>query len=143
MREAARRFLGRKSFHNFSKTSPGKDPFRTLTGLAIEKKGDFLVLTITGESFLWQMVRRIATALLKVGRGELAPSEIEEFFDPAVKRKFPPAPAEGLVLWEVRYPFEFKNESYSAEKLAGILLKQKEKFLTRAQVCQEILKELE
>ncbi len=116
MIRAAELFEGEKSFHNFCKTS-NRSTVRRLKSINLEAKDDFLVIAFVGGSFLWQMARRITTALRMVGSSELSMAELEGYFESGIRRKLPPAPPENLVLWNVRYPFDFEHEKYSVRRL--------------------------
>lgn len=64
------------------------------------------VFTISADRFLWGMVRRIVGAMIMIGFGRLSVKEFEE----AMRTNTPlrinhKAPAEGLYLTEIRYPF--------------------------------------
>ena len=68
MREAAEEILGKHDFHNFSSTKTKvKDTVRTITDISLKKEGDMIYLRITGDGFLYNMVRIIVGGLLKVG----------------------------------------------------------------------------
>ncbi len=116
MMEAADLLTGKNSYHNFS-AADNRRPVKRLKEIDIHLKKGFLVITFRGDSFLWQMVRRLATALAGVGRGELTLEDIEKYLDPKVIDKVPPMPAENLVLWNVGYAFEFEPEDYSLKRL--------------------------
>ncbi|NOZ58671.1 MAG: tRNA pseudouridine(38-40) synthase TruA [Euryarchaeota archaeon] len=117
IREACRLLEGEHSFHNFTRAR-GKNYTRRLLSVTAERRGEVVVLTFKGESFLWEMVRRLTSAIAMVGRGELSLEALEEALLPGVERKFPAAPPQFLVLWEVAYDFEFEHEEYTAGKLS-------------------------
>jgi tRNA pseudouridine38-40 synthase len=142
MKTAAKLFIGEQSFHNFS-VSDDRNPVRRITGVEVEKKEGVLILTFSGESFLWQMVRRMTTALGMAGRGEISQAEIIGMFNPDVKRKIPPSPPENLVLWDTFYSFKFTSEKYSCRLLETVLKKRLAQMSIQKAVCTEALKEIE
>jgi len=100
MREAAKLFVGRHDFSSFA-ILEDKNPVRTVKRIEIFNTG-YTIMDIYAPGFLRQMVRRIATALMRVARGEWGLEEIERRLkerDPV-----PPAPPEGLILMDVHYP---------------------------------------
>lgn len=107
MRRAAGVLRGEHSFHNFCRLENGKNPVRKLSNIEIVEDGAFLILSFEGESFLWQMVRRLVTALKKAGRGEISIEELKKYFEPACRNKFKPSEPEPLILWSVKYNFDF------------------------------------
>ncbi len=117
MRDCGFLFMGEHNFSNFARLERGKNPVRRITDLKIAKQNDIVVIEISGESFLWEMVRRIVTALKLCGLGVLGMNEIREMLELKVKRKLPPAPAENLVLWKIEYEnLRFEIDRYSLEK---------------------------
>lgn len=141
MRRAAKMFEGEKNFHNFSKASE-RSPLRKLNSIRLEKMGDFLVLTCAGESFLWQMVRRIANALRMIGAGELAERDLQRHFESSSVAKVPPAPPEGLILWDVRYAFSFKLDEYTLKDLLEGLIARRRALSRESVIIDAIAKEL-
>lgn len=122
MKEAAKGFLGTHSFHNFAKLE-GRNPTRNIKRIKIKKTRGFLVITITGESFLYQMVRRMVNALKMAGDGLIPPEDIKRRLDPKQNKLVYPLPAENLVLWGVDYPFEFEHDDYSVKSLKKDILR--------------------
>lgn len=142
MRRVATLLEGVHSFHNFCRLERNKDPVRRLKKILIDKHGDVIVLTFVGESFLWQMVRRLVTALRKAGEGGISMEELRERLEVSCSKKFPPSPSENLVLWEIRYDFEFRIESYSRERLRRKILGRLEKSRVQAVMEEAIYREL-
>lgn len=67
--------------------------------------GQRLVLTITANAFLRQMVRNLVGTLLAVGRGEMSAKDFREALAAQDRRRSaPPAAPQGLVLERVTYP---------------------------------------
>ena len=134
IKEAARIIKGKHSFHNFTALQEGCK-IKKVNYVEVEKEGDIIILTFSAESFLWEMVRRLVTALKMVGKHELGMEEFFEFFDINVRKKIKASPPEFLILWDVKYDFEFEYEDYSLQKFIEELkkeyamLKMKEKIL--------------
>jgi tRNA pseudouridine38-40 synthase len=104
METAAGLFTGRHDFSRLARVE-GKDPVRNVLSARVfddgSPGGGFTCLEVTAESFLWQMVRGMAGALLSVGQGSLTLDGVRELLGDSAGDRFPPAPASGLVLWEV------------------------------------------
>lgn len=63
-----------------------------------------LQITISGNGFLYNMVRIIVGTLIQVGEGKREPHEIAEILKAKDRRKAgPTAPSSGLILWEIEY----------------------------------------
>lgn len=105
MHEAAQRFLGAHDFAAFcSSGSTVEDTVRNMTQAAVERAGEQVHFTVTGNGFLYNMVRIMTGTLLEVGRGALAPEDIPRILaekDRAAAGKT--APAHGLYLDMVFY----------------------------------------
>jgi tRNA pseudouridine38-40 synthase len=100
MHAAAQAFVGRHNFSLFSRAGE-RNPERRVLAARVLEEGPFTVFEVTGESFLWNMVRCMATALERVGRGEMEPEEIARFLAGAAEQRLPAAPPDGLILWDV------------------------------------------
>jgi len=141
IRSAAKFFEGEHSFHNFC-ILEGRSPVRKIKKIMVKKQGDFLVLTFYGESFLWQMVRRIITALKMAGRSEISAEELKKYFEPACKNKFKPSEPEPLILWNVKYNFGFRHEDYSFRKFQKEILERQRELKTKTAMGEEVLRNL-
>lgn len=114
MKEFAPRFLGTHDFTNFANVEPGKNPVRTIRRLDIARKGDVYLIDVEADAFLWNMVRKIVTALRLVGENKRPNGWIERMLDPAHREGIPPAPAAGLYLKKVNY----ENIAWVADEYA-------------------------
>ena len=106
MNEACKYFLGEHDFASFCAAgSQVESTVREIYDLHVEKAGDLLTISVTGNGFLYNMVRIIAGTLLKVGSGHILPEQIEKIIagkDRALAG--PTAPAKGLTLVKICYP---------------------------------------
>ncbi|NIP35471.1 MAG: hypothetical protein GWN18_10980, partial [Thermoplasmata archaeon] len=70
-----------------------------------------MVLDVRGRSFLWNQVRRMASAIRSTGLGETSPEEIERALDHGEGGPFAPLPPTGLFLMDVAFEgLEFTRE---------------------------------
>jgi tRNA pseudouridine38-40 synthase len=103
MRQAARLFTRTADFTAFS-SNRDRSPVRTVTRSELRTSGDEIVYTVEAAGFLRYMVRTIVGTLLEVGRGRLAPDEVEELFRHKNRSLAgPTAAAKGLTLVRVDY----------------------------------------
>ncbi len=133
---------GEHSFHNFTRARE-KNYTRRLLRVTADRKGEVIVLTFKGESFLWEMVRRLTSAIAMVGKGELSVEALEEALHPEVERKFSAAPPEFLVLWHVAYEFEFEHEEYSTAQLVAQLRERFSSLYAQAALAKAMFEELD
>ena len=105
MQEAANFLLGTHDFSAFrNQGSKPMVPVRTITKAKWTTSGKQLMFTITGDGFLYKMVRNIVGALVKVGSGKMTTEEFQTIMLSKDRKRFGiAAPARGLYLMEVRY----------------------------------------
>ncbi len=109
MNAAARWLIGRHDFATFGRPPKGentvREVFTSMWRTQPSPYGDLLVYRIEATAFLHQMVRRIVSMLVDVGRGWQSEATFREAFLAAdLRRAGKPAPPQGLVLVAVRYP---------------------------------------
>lgn len=105
MREAAEYLLGEHDFKSFCGAGAQvKTTVRTVKKIEITKEGDLITMRITGNGFLYNMVRIIAGTLMEIGGGVYPPEHMKEILD-AKDRKAagPTAAARGLTLIGIEY----------------------------------------
>jgi len=105
MKAAAKYICGTHDFHNFcSQRTDVQSTVRTIDSCNIDENNGFILLTITGNGFLYNMVRIIVGALLNVGYGHKKPEHIREMLEENDRKiAGPTAPAHGLTLVEIKY----------------------------------------
>ena len=110
MRKGADFIKGEHDFASFCNIRTNTlDTVRTVYDINITKKGPDITIRVTGNGFLYNMVRIIAGTLIRVGRGFYEPEKIKDILD---ARKHTSegvtAPPNGLVLKEIVYGKEEK-----------------------------------
>lgn len=124
MKEAARLMEGTHNFLNFSKRNE-RNPIRKVESVIIKPQNQILMVDVVGQSFLWNMVRKMVAVLSKVGKGELEVEEVEKFFDPEYKTSINPMPPESLFLKDVFYKnVQFKEDGYAKIRFLQTLNKE-------------------
>ena len=105
MQEAAKYFEGEHDFKGFKASgTSSKSSVRTIYKAEVIKEGDRVYIELTGNGFLYNMVRIISGTLLDVGIGKIKPEEIREIIESKDrKRAGKTLPAHGLCLVEVNY----------------------------------------
>lgn len=108
MQEAGQVFLGEHDFTSFCRArTDTEDKVRHIFDLAIDREGGEvgeIVITITANGFLYNMVRIIVAALVQVGLGRLTRDDLLGMLSGANRELCPYiSPANGLVLWQVDY----------------------------------------
>jgi tRNA pseudouridine38-40 synthase len=105
MRHAALSFQGTHDFSAFRAAgSSAKTSVRTVTDVLLEKDGEIIRFEISGNGFLYNMVRIITGTLVEVGSGKIPPDAIPGIIRSGDRLKAgKTAPAQGLYLVEVFY----------------------------------------
>lgn len=106
MRRAAEYLIGEHDFQSFCAAGAQvKTTVRTIYDLKVIREGELITIRITGNGFLYNMVRIIAGTLMKIGQGEWEPEYIREILNAKDRTAAgPTASAKGLTLMEIRYP---------------------------------------
>ncbi len=105
MRQAAEDLCGTHDYRAFCSLKRFKrSTVRRVEAITIEDLGPELRFTITGNGFLYHMVRILVGTLLEVGRGKLAPAAMGDILASQDRRQAgETVPACGLCLVDVRY----------------------------------------
>jgi tRNA pseudouridine38-40 synthase len=105
MQEAAKYFEGEHDFKAFKASgTSSKSSVRKIYKAEVIKDGDRIHIELTGNGFLYNMVRIISGTLLDVGIGKIKPEEIPEIINEKNRSKAGKTlPAQGLCLVEVTY----------------------------------------
>lgn len=105
MRRAAAVLVGEHDFKSFcSSRTQVENTVRTITDLQIDKCGDMVHIRISGNGFLYNMVRIIVGTLMKIGLSIWPEDCMEEILLAKDRSKAgPKAEAKGLTLVEIKY----------------------------------------
>jgi tRNA pseudouridine38-40 synthase len=115
---AASSFTGTRNFSNFAKLEQFKNPVRTIDNILFTKEKDFLIIDFYAQTFLWHQIRRIISALEKVGGKKLDKEQIiAALVNPDKTVDYGLAPAEPLILKNIDYDFDFEYNKSALDKL--------------------------
>lgn len=105
MNQAAAYLVGEHDFKSFcSAGAQVQTTVRTIYAVNVTKHDDMVHIRITGNGFLYNMVRIIAGTLMQVGTGLMEPEQVKEILEARDRSKAgPTAVAKGLTLVEIRY----------------------------------------
>ena len=104
MNQAAQLFLGTHDFSAFcANKKMKKSTVRTIKSFTVERVGEEVRFTVTGNGFLHNMVRILVGTLVEVGRGEREMDSIPTLFGGKREQAGFLAPGKGLCLMEVQY----------------------------------------
>ena len=104
MIRASRDYLGQHDFSAFcANKNMKKSTERYIENFNIERQGNEILFTVTGNGFLHHMVRIMVGTLLEIGRGERPENSIPDLFGANRAEAGELIPACGLCLMEVTY----------------------------------------
>ena len=110
MRRASSYLIGDRDFTSFRSSScESKTSIRNIYSIKIKKKGELVLIDLTANAFLLNMVRIIVGTLLEVGRKKITPKKVKLILD-AKDRKLSgkTASPEGLYFVGTSYEEKFK-----------------------------------
>lgn len=104
--EAAGKFLGQWDFSSLCAAGGSvEDKVRSLYRCSVSREGELVTLSVTGDGFLYNMVRILTGTVLEVCAGHIAPGEISGILLAKDRSKAGPTlPPQGLYLDRVFYP---------------------------------------
>lgn len=105
MQKAATYLEGEHDFKSFcSVHAQVETTVRTIYSCTVEKEEDVIKIRVTGNGFLYNMVRIIAGTLIEVGAGKREPEEILTMLEKTDRTVAgPTAPAHGLTMIGIQY----------------------------------------
>ena len=104
--EACSLVEGQHDFTNLSRLESDTDPIRTVDRCIpwISDDGRLIGFSIKAKSFIWNQVRRIASAFAGIASGRISILDLESALNsPEVTVDLGRAPPEGLVLWNISH----------------------------------------
>lgn len=105
MQRAADYLIGEHDFKSFcSPATSAETTVRTIYSLDVKRDGELIAIRISGNGFLYNMVRIIAGTLIQVGAGAKEPGEIPDMLLKCDRcAAGPTAPAHGLTMLGIEY----------------------------------------
>lgn len=112
MQKAAGYLQGTHDFKSLATANPAvTDTVRTIYRTRLWREGDMIYFRITGNGFLYNMVRIIVGTLMEIGKGTWPAEYMQTILEARDRSKAgPTARPEGLTLLRIEYPeWNFKN----------------------------------
>lgn len=113
MQKAAAVLIGTHDFTSFrGNNAVQTDPIRTIRDIHLCEKDDLLRIYVTGDGFLYKMVRNIVGALVDVGRGAITVADVVRILAERDRRRLGmTAPGQGLCLLHIYFD-SWSQEAY-------------------------------
>lgn len=105
MNDAAKILLGTHDFSSFRASGSGaKTSVRTVHDVRVTRQDDIVVIEISGDGFLYNMMRIVAGTLVEIGARDIKPTRMLSMLNARDRRMAGhTAPPQGLYLEEVYY----------------------------------------
>lgn len=105
MLQGVQRFIGEHDFSAYcAKNTAVTDHIRTIYDFRIEKEQEHLRFIVTGNGFLYNMVRIMTGTILEVGANKRSPEDISIILETKERKSAGMTlPPQGLCLWSVEY----------------------------------------
>ena len=105
MNEGAKYLIGEHDFKSFKASgTSSKSSVRTIYNAEVTQTGNQITIELTGNGFLYNMVRIIAGTLVEVGEGKIKPSDVKRILEAQDRLQAGKTlPANGLMLINVEY----------------------------------------
>ena len=105
MKKAIKYFEGEHDFKGFRASgTSSKNSIRVIYKAEVKQEGERIIIELTGNGFMYNMVRIISGTIVDVGLGKIKPEQIPEIIDDKDRNKAGKTlPAHGLYLVEVYY----------------------------------------
>lgn len=105
MKEGAKYLVGTHDYKSFcSVKTQVTDTVRTIYRIEVKQEGETIKIVVSGNGFLYNMVRIIAGTLIKVGLSQYMPLDVKDMLEKKERTVAgPTAPAHGLTLLGIEY----------------------------------------
>lgn len=105
MNEVSKAFIGTHDFKAFAASgNSSKTTVRTIFDIDVKREGEFVVITVTGDGFLYNMIRIMAGTLMLAGTGKLDFDGLLKIIESRDRTKAgKTAGPNGLTLMEINY----------------------------------------
>jgi tRNA pseudouridine38-40 synthase len=117
MREASDLLVGVHDFQNFS-LDKHRSAVRKVISSDVRVSGGCVVIKVSADSFVWNMMRKLVSALTLVGNGQHSVEWFGNMLNPKAHTEgIRSAPASGLILTRVEYAgIEFVEDAYAKKR---------------------------
>ncbi len=123
IKKCVKKLEGAHDFRKLSKPDESRSTYSSIDSIDVKLDCNVLLYEFKAKSFLWKLVRKTVTLLKLIGLRVLDPDIIDRVLDPSdsFDPKLQPAPAEGLILYDIKYSFDFNIDYYSVSRLTEYL----------------------
>ncbi|WNY23750.1 tRNA pseudouridine synthase A [Methanimicrococcus hongohii] len=144
MRDAAKLFIGEHNFSNFAKKDKNnpRSTIRKVEKLDIRSQGSVIKIDIVANAYLWNMIRKIVSALTLVGNGNRDTEWIARMLDPEIYEEgIEPAPSYGLIFLDIEYDPEpeWMIDSYAVKHTNDFYAREANRFRVISTILEQFV----
>ena len=101
-------FTGKHDFSNFARVERYKNPVRVIENIVCEIQKKYLIIDFFAPNFLWNQIRRIVSAAVKVGKDKIKKEDVKNaLYNPDKNVDFNVVKPSPLILKDIFYDFKF------------------------------------
>ncbi|WEU40927.1 MAG: tRNA pseudouridine(38-40) synthase TruA [Candidatus Odinarchaeum yellowstonii] len=141
IKRCVRRLEGTHDFKKLSKPDKSRKTCCSIDRINVQLDCNVVLYEFKAKSFLWKLIRKTVSLLKLIGLGVFEPEIIDRVLDPedSFDPQLQPAPADGLVLYDIKYSFDFQIDSYSLNRLREYLTRIEKYYRVKQQLNNGVL----
>ena len=119
MKQATQLLTGSHDFSLLSKPDGDRGTSATILNMSLSASSGVLSIDVFGISFLWKLVRKVVSLLIRIGNGELQLNVVRKLLEQVnvLPGGINPSPPESLVLLDVVVPIRMNVSRYGRRKM--------------------------
>ena len=119
MKQATQLLTGSHNFSLLSKPDGNRGTSATILNMSLRAANGVLLIDVFGISFLWKLVRKIVSLLIRIGNGELQLNVVRKLLEQTnvLPGGINPSPPESLVLLDVIMPIRMNVSKHGRRRM--------------------------
>ncbi len=119
MKQATQLLTGSHNFSLLSKPNGDRGTSATILNMSLRAANGALLIDVFGISFLWKLVRKVVSLLIRIGNGELQLNVIRKLLEQTnvLPGGITPSPPESLVLLDVIMPIRMNVSKHGRRRM--------------------------
>lgn len=119
MKQATQLLTGSHNFSLLSKPDGNRGTSATILNMSLRAANGVLLIDVFGISFLWKLVRKVVSLLIRIGNGELQLNVVRKLLEQTnvLPGGINPSPPESLVLLDVVMPIRMNMNKHGFRRM--------------------------
>jgi tRNA pseudouridine38-40 synthase len=138
--QSIKHLIGTHDFSLLSKPDGDRPTIATILNAHVSIRENMLTLDVFGTNFLWKLVRKTVTLLLRIGNREFRPNIVSELINQQTRLPdgIRPAPPEGLLFVEAITPIQMIQHPNALKRIKKQLYDKKIFYFRSFSTIEEI-----